>query len=490
MNESDAQGSTFARIREVLSFRDFRHLLGLRLTTQLGDGLFQAVLVGSVVFDVQKQSTTVGFAKALAILVIPYSAVGPFAGVFIDRWSRRGILVLTPLVRAALAFLVIGGVHPAVLFYAGALLVLSANRFLLTTASSITPRLVPSQDLLTANSVSTVSGTVTRFIGLVLGGQLVDPWGYGPIVVVTAALWVATGFFASRIQTDLSVKHRSTRTIRHDMARVTAELLDGARRLLHTQRALAPIASVTWNQFLNGLMLVISLVVFKERFSGSVASFSNLVGAGGVGVLLGLGTVNFLEGRLARRTMIALSFVVSGVPLVVVAWVINRYDILIASFLLGLSFAWLKIPADTMTQESIPDEYRGRVFSLYDLGQNMAGVLSAIVAIGLVREVTVAPLVFATGLGFLLWAPIIVRWLRRASTITVTAYAGSRADEVPRTVEISGVEEPVEVERSWVEERAGVRLRCFRLELTDGTRIEVSRAEDGGEWMLDRELAG
>ena len=53
---------------------------------------------------------------------------------------------------------------------------------------------------------------------------------------------------------------------------------------------------------------------------------------------------------------------------------------------------------------------------------------------------------------------------------------------------LAGEETPVEVERSWREERAGARLRCFRLALPDGTRIEVSRAEDGGPWRLDREL--
>jgi MFS family permease len=481
--------STKERVGEVLSHRDFRFLLALRLTTQLGDGLFQAVLVGSVVFSPEKQSTTVGFAKALAILVIPYSSVGPFAGVFIDRWSRRLILEVTPLARAAFAFLVVGGVHPAAPFYIGALFVLSANRFLLTTASSVLPRLVPSDDLLTANSLSTVAGTLMRFIGVVIGGQLVDPIGYGPVIAFTAALWVATSFFASRIRSDLSPRRRPTVSIRGDLARVARELGDGARRLLHAPRALAPISSVTWNGFLNGLMLVVSLVVLKDRFRGSVASFSNLVAAGGVGLLLGLATVNLLEGHVSRRAMMALSFLVSGVPLIVVAFAINRFDILFVSFLLGLSFAWLKIPADTMTQETIPDRYRGRVFALYDLSQNMSGVVAALVAIGLVKAISVSVFVFVTGVAFLAWTPLLMRWLRRAATITVRTYAGGRADEVPRSVEIAGVEEPVEVEKSWYEERAGVRLLCFRLELPDGSRIEVSKREDGGRWRLDRELA-
>src|SRR5207248_10029322 len=112
--------------------------------------------------------------------------------------SRRMILVVTTLARAAFAFLVVAGVHPVVPFYAGALFALSANRLFLTTASSIVPKLVPSDDLLIANSLSSVSGTFIRFVGVVFGGSLVDPIGAGPIVVATAAVWLLTAFFAAR----------------------------------------------------------------------------------------------------------------------------------------------------------------------------------------------------------------------------------------------------------------------------------------------------
>jgi hypothetical protein len=69
----------------------------------------------------------------------------------------------------------------------------------------------------------------------------------------------------------------------------------------------------------------------------------------------------------------------------------------------------------------------------------------------------------------------------------VEAYAGGRADEVPRAV-VWGDErlEVVEVERSWHEDRAGSRLLCFQLRLADGRRVQVSRGDEG--WTLDREL--
>ena len=128
------------------------------------------------------------------------------------------------------------------------------------------------------------------------------------------------------------------------------------------------------------------------------------------------------------------------------------------------------------------------MFSIYDIAQNMSGVVSALLAIGLVAAIPVKWLVAAVGVLFLLWTPVILRWMSRFTNITVRSYAGSRADETPRSVVMGGEELPVEVERAWREERAGVRLLCFRLALPDGVRIEVSRTEDGGQWRLDREL--
>jgi MFS family permease len=480
---------TYARAREALRGRDFRLLLEARLVSQLGDGLFQAVLVASVVFSPEKQSTTVGFAKAIAILAVPYSLLGPFAGVFIDRWNRRLILVLTPVLRGSAALLVLFGAHRAMPFYAGALVALSANRFFLTTAGAVTPRLVPAADLLVANALGSVGGTVATLVGVVAGGQLADASGFRPVIAITIGTWLAASAIAAGIRTHLSPVQAGPRTgVRQDLARIAGELRQGARRLLHTPRALAPIASIGVGQFVQGLVLVMSLVVFRDRFKEGVGSFAWLVAAGSLGVALGLLTVAPLEGRLGRTRMFALAFATSGLPLVAAAFAIGRIPILLASFALGLGFPWMKVPADTMAQESIPDAYRGRVFAIYDVSNNLARVLAAALAILLLRTLTLTTVVAAAGMALALWVPLIRWWLGRASSLTVRMYAGGRGDEVPRSVELGGVEEPVHVERSWREERAGVRLNCFRLRLEDGSRIEVSKEEDHDLWRLDREL--
>jgi predicted MFS family arabinose efflux permease len=479
---------TTGRAREVLARRDFRSLLTTRVTSQFGDGLFQAVLVASVIFSPDRQSTTVGFAKAVAILALPFSAAGPFAGVLIDRWSRRRILVGTPVARAVAALLVLPGASAPFPFYAGALLVLSANRFFLVTAGAVTPDLVDPDDLLTANAVATTGGTLATFLGVVVGGQLADAFGSGPVAVAASIGWVVSAWMASRIRANLTPERRETkRPLGHDIRRVVAEVRSGAARLRASRPALAGVGAITVEQFLQGLILVISLVVFRERFGEGVGSFSWLVAAGGVGLLTGLVTVGWLVRRTSRRGLISGAFLVSGLPLIATAFAINRISVLVASYALGLSFAWKKVPADTIIQESIADEYRGRVLSIYDMSFNVARVLSALLAIVLLAQLPLPLVVALTGVGFLVCAPVVSLWLRPRSGLVVRTYSGGRADEAVRSVVVGGVEHAVVEQRSWREERGGTRVLRFGVTLDDGRRLTISRRESEDAWVLDRE---
>ena len=136
-------------------------------------------------------------------------------------------------------------------------------------------------------------------------------------------------------------------------------------------------------------MLTLSLVVFRHTFGEGVASFSNLIGAGGVGVLLGILTVGKLEERFSKPTIIGGAFVVGGIVLIAVSFLIRDWSILLASFAVGLTFAWKKISVDTMVQEAIPDGYRGRVFSVYDVVYNLARVVAAALAIPMIPRLDV-----------------------------------------------------------------------------------------------------
>jgi MFS family permease len=478
---------TIQRARGALRSRDFLHLFGVRLVSQFADGLFQAALIASVVFSPEQQSTTVGLFKATLVVSLPFSILGPFTGVFIDRWSRRRILVVAPWIRAACVGLVLfDPVRAAVPFFAGALIVLSVNRFFLATAQAVVPRLVPIQDLLIANSMATVGGTVALLAGVFVGGKIADTSGDVGIVLGAGGLWLLGSLIASRIHSDLAphVLPEDRGPLRHEFRRVLVEFGDGMLRLAHTPRAIGPITSITLDQIGQGVILTLSLVVFRERFREGVGSFSNLIGAGGVGVFVGILTVGKLEERFRKERIVAGSFFAGALVLLAVSLHITGTSVLIASFAIGLTFAWKKIPVDTMVQESLPDGYRGRVFAVYDVAYNLSRVAAAAIAIPLFPALGEAWTVAAVGLAFLLWTPVLPGWVGRVPEIDLRFAEGS---EEPRSIAWGGVEEPVMVQATWEETRDGTVRRCLRLALADGTVLDVSRGLDEGSWERDRE---
>src|SRR3954470_14921015 len=133
--------------------------MAVRLTGQLCDGLFQGALFSAVFFNPERATSAGEAAGAFAALLLPYSVIGPFAGVFLDRWRRQRVLVVANLARAAVlgvfALLLAAQGPTSPLVVALALGVVSANRFILSGLSAALPHVVAAERLVTANSVST-----------------------------------------------------------------------------------------------------------------------------------------------------------------------------------------------------------------------------------------------------------------------------------------------------------------------------------------------
>src|SRR5690349_13185345 len=155
-------------VRHLLLRGDFRRLLGTRLLSQFGDGVFQAALAGTVLFNPQRAADPVAVAAGFAVLLLPYSLVGPFAGVWLDRWSRRQVLLVANVLRAGLvvvvAALILSGVEGTG-FYAAGLAVFSVNRFVLAALSAGLPHTADAAALVPANALSTTSGAVATVAG-------------------------------------------------------------------------------------------------------------------------------------------------------------------------------------------------------------------------------------------------------------------------------------------------------------------------------------
>ncbi|MEU8118973.1 MFS transporter [Spirillospora sp. NPDC049024] len=208
-------------LRGILRGRDFRRLYGTRLASQLTDGVFQVALAGYVFFSPERQATAAKAAAAFAVTLLPYSALGPFAGVFIDRWRRRQILVWTPVLRALLVLLVAGlvaGGQDGLGFFLGVLVVLGVNRFFLAALSAALPHVVRRDQLVTANAFTVTSGTIIAFAGAGAGYGLRRVFGAGHdgtalILVVAAALFLLAGLIATTLPKGLLGPHRTSEDV-------------------------------------------------------------------------------------------------------------------------------------------------------------------------------------------------------------------------------------------------------------------------------------
>ncbi len=185
--------------------------------------------------------------------------------------------------------------------------------------------------------------------------------------------------------------------------------------------------------------------------------------------------------------MAPLAIVVAAVAAAVSGPIASFYALIPAVFVGGICMSATKIASDTLVQRAVPDRFRGRAFTIYELGYNGAFVVAGLIPTALRGTLGDLGVILLTAALAVIVAAALARWRRRVpEPIDVHSYSCSRADETPRDIVLRGATLAVEeVERSWQEERAGRRLRCYRLRLENGRRIQVSQDE---AWSLDREL--
>ena len=86
---------------QILTDRKFSRLLRLRWTGQMTDGIFQSALASFVLFSPERQANALNAALAFAVVLLPYSLIGPFVGTILDRVSRQRAIMFANLTRAA-----------------------------------------------------------------------------------------------------------------------------------------------------------------------------------------------------------------------------------------------------------------------------------------------------------------------------------------------------------------------------------------------------
>ncbi|MEU1000894.1 MFS transporter [Streptomyces tibetensis] len=380
-------------LRVLLRFQGFRRLLAVRLLSQGADGVYQVALAAYVVFSPEKQTSAAAVASAMAVLLLPYSLVGPFAGVLLDRWRRRQVLLYGSLLRALLACataVLILSPAPDWLFYVSALCVTAVNRFVLSGLSAALPRVVDADRLVLANSLSPTAGTLaaTAGGGLAFVVRLAVADSDAAVVLVGAGLYLCAALASLGMARELLGPDRPLprEQIGQALTGTARDLAAGVRHLAAPQRREAAwaLAAMSLMRFCYGALLVMLLMLCRYALTSTtddgLALLGLALGVSGAGFFAAAVVTPWGAGRFGPGRWIVVCAGAAALLEPALGLPFATAPLLAATFVLGLTTQGAKIATDTIVQSSVEDGFRGRIFSVYDVLFNVFFVGAAAVA--------------------------------------------------------------------------------------------------------------
>jgi hypothetical protein len=317
--------------------------------------------------------------------------------VFIDRWSRRQILVWSALLRAgfvaATAALMVAG-NRSVPLYVALLLVLGVNRFLLATLSAALPHVVDGDVLVMANAVSPTAGGVMAIIGgvVALGLNVAtgnSERGAAVTVLVGGCCYVAASLVAATMPRDALGPVQEPGApgpgrLRSELARVAAGLADGARYVARRRGPAAALGATGAFSLLLGPLFLMAILLYRNYFyrsdvSAAEGHFGTLVVIAGIGYFLAAVATPPVTRRLSKPAWITVLLAASSVVTAALGETFVQFAYLAIGFVLYFTRQGVAICATTILQEEVDDAYRGRAFAFYDMTFNVTYAIGAVI---------------------------------------------------------------------------------------------------------------
>jgi hypothetical protein len=316
--------------------------------------------------------------------------------VLLDRWRRQRVLVYGAAVRsvlvAAAAGLLVSQGPSGVPFALTALAALAVNRFYLAALSAALPSVVAARRLVLANAISPTAGTVVTIIGAGIGLGLRAAGGGGDegdalAAAVAAAGYAAASMVGARLPADSLGPHPpSTLPLGEQLASIVSGLAAGAAHLRQRPIASHALGVIFAQRFVFGVWSIMTLLLYRNAFHDHGVLRAGLVGVGqavgvaGVGLVVGALVTPWVVARFGRRRWIVVVTAAVAVTQFAFGAPFTIVPILFSSLALGFTNQVVKVCVDTLVQSGVDDEFRGRVFSLYDTCFNLSFVVGAFVA--------------------------------------------------------------------------------------------------------------
>jgi hypothetical protein len=273
------------------------------------------------------------------------------------------------------------------------LVALGVNRFILAALSAGLPHVVQDRYLVTGNAIAPTAGTIASVTGGLLGVGIRDLAGggdRGSVVVLACAVaaYLVGSTVASRLRPDQLGPDDDTHA--ETFGGVARGMVEGVRHLNERRPAARAIGFVMVHRVVFGIAVALTVLqcrgaLFPDDSEKAILALTLATGAAGAGAFLGAVVTPRLSRRIGTVRWQALAFV-SGATLGAIGLALGTVPgVMLGGLAIGFAGQCVKVCADTIVQEDVEDDHRGRVFALYDVGVNVAIVL------GLTAAAFVAP---------------------------------------------------------------------------------------------------
>jgi len=380
----------------LLKHPRFSRLLAVRWSGQMTDGIFQSALASFVLFSPDRQTNALNAALGFAVVLLPYSIVGPFVGTVLDRISRQRALFFANFLRSVNLIIVALFVFTGTTGVALTVVVLIAfgiNRLILAALSAGLPLLVNPNSLVTANAMAVTGGSVLVVVGGGIGvgvRALVDSLAIADHADALLIVLASSGYFISALLTTRMAKFEiGPQPHEIEAASFTQGFKDMSEGFgflsIHSDAARGIAATAVHRGGLTALTLT-ALLLERNTFNDPALPENGLKGFGfalsfaGLGVLIGAFIAPYGVSKVGRHRWIRTTLFLSALCPLILAVEQTQVTLIATAFLTSLFGQNLKVTNDALVQSKIDDYFRGRVFAVYDVLVNGAIVSGGLLA--------------------------------------------------------------------------------------------------------------
>jgi len=369
---------------------------------QLTDGIFQSSLASFLLFSPERQPDAKSAAVAFAVVLLPYSLVGPFVGTILDRISRQRVILFANLFRAFTLIFIAGLIRNGATGIELTIFVLVAfgvNRLILAGLSAGLPLLLDTtgtegrNTLVSINATTVTGGTVFVVLGGGIGigirglleGSMSANQADGILVSISASCFFIAGLLSLRI------KREELGPLPHEVKKQSVvaayqEMVDGYKFLRTIKDCFLGISATAVQRGGLTALTLMALLLNRNTFNdpanpeAGLAGFAFAITIAGVGITIGAVIAPFGVKKFGRHAWIRYSLFASAVLPILLAFNQNEFFLVATGFFAGMAGQGVKVTNDALVQSKIVDEFRGRVFAVYDVMVNMGIVSGAIIA--------------------------------------------------------------------------------------------------------------